>query len=296
LAAVLDAQTRGMTVIGLGGLTKAERLTAGGQWVVETLGTKLRVPIVHGNTLTVVTVLYRALELIQDFHLHGRPVFITGATSKIGHAVTLALASQNIPVVLYTASRERFEQIRREAGVYGSLLTHATTLRDGSSCGLWITGKAEPGGRALLQSLPRDAVVLNFAVPDPLSPRVLSKRPDVRHCDGGLLGYNRKQTTLGCTMRLHPGITYACHAGTIVHAYKGWTFHEVGAVDPHRLPQAWEAAQEVGFFLPPYTSFGLRQVWEPSSLRPQQRQSSLSQDLSLTLPEARAIQAGASFA
>jgi predicted amino acid dehydrogenase len=295
LAAVLDAQTRGITVIGLGALTKAEWLTAGGQWIVETLSVQLHVPIVHGNTLTAATVLHRALELIQHFHLHGRPVFITGATSKIGHAVTLALASKNVPVVLYTASRERFEQIRSEAGVYGSLLTHATALRDGSSCGLWITGKAESGGKDLLKSLPHGAVVLNFAVPDPLSPRVLRKRPDVRHCDGGLLGYNRKQTTLGFTMRLHPGVTYACHAGTIVHAYKGWTFHEVGVVDLHRLPQVWEAAQELGFFLPPYTSFGQRPVWESPSLRPQQQQSPLSQDLSHALLEAQAIQAEASF-
>jgi hypothetical protein len=57
-------------------------------------------------------------------------------------------------------------------------------------------------------------------------------------------------------MRLRPGVTYACHAGTIVHAYMGWTDHEVGPVDVRALPQMWRAAQEAGFFLPEYTSFG----------------------------------------
>jgi hypothetical protein len=52
-------------------------------------------------------------------------------------------------------------------------------------------------------------------------------------------------------MRLRPGITYACHSGTMVHAHKGWTHHEVGPVDIVKLTEVWEAATELGFFLPP---------------------------------------------
>lgn len=263
LTAVLDAQDQGISVVGLGALTKAEWLTAGGKWIVNTLGDRLRIPIVHGDTLTAAAVIYRALELIHQLAFQGRPVFITGATSKIGHAVALALTASGIPVYLYTANHDRFEAIRAEAGEHGHMLTHATSLREGNLCGLWITGKAVPSGKTLLQCLPHGAAVLNFAVPDPLSRRLLRRRPDVCHIDGGLLGYDPQQTTLAVTMRLRPGVTYACHAGTIVHACRGWTFHEVGSVDMQLLPRVWQAAQELGFFLPEYTSFGQRIMLKP---------------------------------
>lgn len=260
LKAVLDAQDRGISVIGLGALTKAEWLTAGGQWLVDTLGERLRVPIVHGDTLTAAAVIYRTLELIQRVELQGRPVFITGATSKIGRAVVLALAARGVQVVMDTRSRKRFNTIRAEAGEHGHLLAQAPSLCEGARCGLWITGKAVPGGKALLQHVPHGAVVLNFSVPDPLSSHLLRRRPDVHHVDGGLLGYSPERTTLWIPMRLRPGVTYACHAGTIVHAYRGWAWHEVGPVDMEFLPHVWEAAQELGFFLPAYTSFGHRKV------------------------------------
>src|SRR5262245_10243255 len=231
LTAVLEAQDRGIGVIGLGALTKAEGLTAGGKWIVDTLGERLHVPIVHGDTLTAAAVLHRALELRQQFALQDQPVFVTGATSKIGHAVVLALAARNIPVVMYTESSGRFEEIRAAARNHGYLLSQATSLQDGAQCGLCITGKAAPAAGTLLRHLPHQAVVLNCAVPDPLRPRILRRRPDVYHIDGGLLGYDQNRTTLSFTMRLRPGLTYACHAGTIVHATMGWTFHEVGPVD-----------------------------------------------------------------
>ena len=64
------------------------------------------------------------------------------------------------------------------------------------------------------------------------------------------MAYNPDITDLKFTMRLEPDITYACHAGTMVHSVKGWTNYEVGAVDLSLLDETFKAALELGFFLP----------------------------------------------
>ncbi len=259
LKAVVDAQDDGVAVIGLGALTKAEWLTEGGKWIVETLGPRLHVPVIHGDTLTAAAVYHRVIELRNRRNTYG-PVFITGATSKIGRAVTLALVNDSVPVVMYTRSQKRFHEIQKEAGNAGSFLTQALTFHEGTKCALWITGKAESGsGKQLVKALPRGATVLNFSVPDPLNPSLLRARPDVRHYDGGVMGYDERKTNLRFTMRLKPGMTYACHAGTIVHAAHEWSCHEVGHVDVAAMAIVWDAAMDLGFYLPELTSF-LRKV------------------------------------
>ena len=259
LTAVLSAQENGAQVIGLGALTKAEWLTAGGKWIVDTLGTKLKVPIVHGDTLTAAAVLYRVIDLLRGQSLpeYG-PVFLTGGTSKIGRAVALSLAKRGVTVFVYTQSRERFDELKAEAESLGcgQHLRYANAMALGKRCPLWITGKAEPGiGKKIIANLPQEATVVNFSVPDPLTPSLLSRRQDVFHVDGGLMGYHTQLCSQQFTMRLKPGLLYACHAGTIVHANKGWQHHEVGQVDLGEIEVIWLAAtQELGMFLPPLTS------------------------------------------
>jgi len=254
LQAVLAAEVRGAKVIGLGALTKAEWLTEGGAWITRAIP-NLKARIVHGDTLTAAVVIRQALQLIKRFSLNIWPVFITGATSKIGRAVTLLLLQQDIRVIMFTESDERFEEMKAEAGKNGRLLERAVSLEDGRSCLFWITGKAFPDGKTILRHLPQDGIVLNFSVPDPLSPRLLRHRQDVRHFDGGLIGYKRERLPIEFTMRLTHGLTYACHAGTMVHALKRWRWHEVGPVDLNRVDEVWKAAKNLGFFLPDYTSF-----------------------------------------
>lgn len=293
LEAVLDAQARGVGVIGLGALTKAEWLTEGGKWIVDTLGQKLTVPIVHGDTLTAAAVAQFALRIIYDplrkMEPYG-PVFLTGATSKIGRAVALKLAQNGISVYLYTESRERFQKIKDEAialGV-GERIFRAKDLSIGRRCPLWITGKAEPGvGKKIIAALPQDAVVVNFSVPDPLSPKLLQSRPDVSHLDGGLMAYQTNQSSQFFMMRLRPGMIYACHAGTLVHAYKGWTHHEVGEVELSAMDECWLAAVELGLSLPRPTSFLLPLPAAPRSLP--SRVVTPDAQLPLTLPSSQVV-------
>ncbi|MBN1663569.1 MAG: hypothetical protein JW943_08215 [Deltaproteobacteria bacterium] len=248
--AVLDAQNDGVDVVGLGALTKAEWLTEGGKVIVDQLGDQLRIPVVHGDTLTAATVIRQAKQLITNYGI-STPVFITGATSKIGRAVVLALVKEAIPVIMYTESKARFAAIQREVGDNSRFITMTSSLEDGSQCRLWITGKAIPSGKNLLPNIPKDNVVLNFSVPNPVTEKQIRLRSDVRFFEGGLLAYDPAKTNLRFTMRLNPGTTYACHAGTMVHAYKGWQHHEVGHVDMESLEAVWEAAEELGFYLPP---------------------------------------------
>lgn len=255
LEAVLDAQSRGATVIGLGALTKAEWLTAGGKRIVDDLGNRLGTPIVHGDTLTAATVVKQAERLIRLHHLEESPVFVTGATSKIGRAIVLSLVASGHKVLMLSESALRVEEIRREAGEAAAQIHHARSYAEGRQAKLWITGKAEPGaGNHIIRFAPEAAVVLNFSVPDPLTPEFLRSRPDIMHLDGGLMRYELTDVQISFTMRLKPGLTYACHAGTMVHGLEGWTHHEVGPVDMDAIWTVWQCAEKHGFSLPHWTS------------------------------------------
>lgn len=255
LDAVLDAQRTGATVLGFGALTKAEWLTAGGKYVVDKLGPSLKIPVVHGDTLTAAVVIKQAEALIERFELKGTQVFVTGATSKIGRAIVLSLAEKGYTILMFSESRARVEEIRAEAGDAANRIHHATRYSDGRDAKVWITGKAENGaGKKILNALPSGAVVLNFSVPDPLTPSLLKRRPDIRHFDGGLMRYSTEQIKIRFTMRLKPGVTYACHAGTMVHGLEGWTHHEVGPVDMTEIWHVWHCAVKHGFGLPAWTS------------------------------------------
>jgi len=249
LKAIVEAQAE-TDVIGLGALTKAEWLTQGGQWIVDELGDSLRVPVVHGDTLTAAAVCMHLESILLRKPGTDHPIFITGATSKIGRAVVLWLAKRGIHVQMFTESKERFEEIKSEAGSDGKRICRVKTLEEGLRCAVWVTGKASPGGTRLLRALPKGATVVNFSVPNPLDETAFIHRSDVSTVEGGLLAYNPARTSLAFTMRLTLGLTYACHAGTMVHAYKGWKHHEVGAVDQSMLTEVWLAAQELGFYLP----------------------------------------------
>jgi len=245
LDAVLELQET-TDVIGLGALAKAEWLTRGGKRIVEKLGDRLKVPIVHGDTLTAATVIKRVLQ----FNLS--PVFLTGATSKIGRAVALDLVSRGITVKMFTESEGRFSEIRDEVDESNRyFLVNSLFLSDGKDCPLWITGKAIPAGKKLLKYIPTGAVVVNFSVPNPVHERLFKRRPDIRFVEGGLLAFDPNRSTQSFNMRLWAGETYACHAGTMVHAYMGWTHHEVGPVDMTKIWSVWDAADNLGFFLSP---------------------------------------------
>ncbi|MFH1536105.1 MAG: hypothetical protein ABIC96_03495 [Patescibacteria group bacterium] len=255
IATEKEAEARGVHIaLGLGAATKDQSLTQGGEWVLkklEEMGVQLKyVSLLHGDTLTAAGVIKMALALIRKFHIK-TSVFVSGSTSKIGRPLVILLAKAGVNVKMLTGDQERFETIKAEAGEYGKFLTRAKSLKEGADCLFWITGKALPRNKKLLRHIPKGAVVMNFSVPNPLSEKVLKRRPDVYAVEGGLAHYNANMTSQTFLMRCKSGETYWCHVGTAVHAHNGWTHHEVGPVDLKQLPVVWKAARELGFSLLP---------------------------------------------
>jgi len=185
-----------------------------------------------------------------------KSVFITGATSKIGRALCLQFAKQEITVYMYSQVRARYQEIVDEAAPeHQHYLIYTDNLADGKNSDLWLTGKMIPSGKELIDAIPKYATIVNFAVPDPLSPKILATRPDLLHLDSGLLAYDHKVMCPRFTWLLPSGSIYACLAGCIVHSLLGIQAHEVGPVIIEEMDKYWKAALQFGFSIPPHSSF-----------------------------------------
>lgn len=254
--AMTNCQRRGSRVLGLAALNKAEWLNHGGVDLLRELGDELHTSKVsHGDTMTAAL----TLEWVNDLrrrNLWNRKIFMIGSTSKIGRACCLMLAKQGVTVVMFTQSRERFEEIQNEAIGCKENLVFCSDLKGGQDCDLWITGKFKPQGMELLNAIPQNTTVVNFAVPDPLffARKELRKRKDIVHMDAGTLAFDPSRCTVSFPWLLNPGRIYACMAGCIVHAAAGFPDHEIGAVNIDILQKYWSLAEGCGLRLPEPTS------------------------------------------
>jgi len=265
--AIIDAHDRGIKVVGLGNFNKAEWLNKGGADIVDRIGDRIKgTYITHGDTLCAAVIVHHCLQMRSLGHWK-RAVFLTGSTSKIGRAVALSLALHGVHVHMLTQCKPRFDEIAAEASgnpLQRACLHYAPDLKDGADCDLWLTGKMIPFGRELLDAIPKDSLVMNFSVPDPLGASgLLAKRPDLLHIDTSLLAYDRTMMHPRFTWLLPEGLIYACLGGAVVHSVLNIKEHEVGPVNIDDMDKLWTAAQSVGFFLPKPTSF-----YMPLSLPP----------------------------
>jgi len=254
--AILEAQSKGIKVVGLGNFNKAEWINHGGLDIVENLKNKLNgIYISHGDTLSAAVVYQYGLWLKEN-NYWSKAVFVTGATSKIGRALCLQLIKKNITVYMYTQCRPRFDEIAAEADpTLRHLLVFCNDLNMGKACDLWFTGKMIPRGKELITAVPKYATIVNFAVPDPLTPKLMAQRPDLLHLDSGLLKYDTNVMDPKFTWLLPQGNIYACLGGCIVHSVLGIEDHEVGPVKIQDMDKYWNAAQQIGFSIPPHSSF-----------------------------------------
>jgi hypothetical protein len=240
-SAIVSANDSGVKVIGLGALNKNEALNGGGKLFVDRLGKQLRVRVVHGNTLT-------AAAVLQKIPNDCSVVFVTGATSKLGRAISLYLAEyRGIKVVMYTKSSDRFYAIRDEASEKAKpLLVHATKLEAGANISDWIVGKfCSPKDQAMA---PAGTTFHQFVVPPLQESRkhegcVYTVLPAFRMPSPDTKDFKT------CEMTMPRGCVHACHAGAVVHLLEGWDHHEVGAIDHTRIDATWEAAVRHGFVL-----------------------------------------------
>jgi predicted amino acid dehydrogenase len=254
--AVLEAQSQGIKVVGLGNFNKAEWINHGGLDIVENLKDKLNGTYVsHGDTLSAAVVYQFGMWLKENNYWH-KSILVTGATSKIGRALCLQLIKKGIKVYMYTHCRPRFDEIAAEADPsLRHLLIYCDDLSMGIDCDLWFTGKMIPRGKELINAVPKNATIVNFAVPDPLSPQLMALRPDLLHLDSGLLKYDTEVMDPKFTWLLPQGSIYACLGGCIVHSVLNIEDHEVGPVKIEDMDKYWNAALELGFSIPPHSSF-----------------------------------------
>jgi len=254
--AVLEAQSKGVKVVGLGNFNKAEWINHGGLDIVKNLKGQLHSTYIsHGDTLSAAVVYQYALWLKENKYWN-KAAFVTGSTSKIGRALCLQLIKQNIKVYMYTQCRPRFDEIAAEAEPsLRHLLVFCDDLSMGKDCDLWFTGKMIPRGKELINAIPKHSTIVNFAVPDPLTPQLMNKRPDLLHVDSGLLQYDTQVMDPKFTWLLPKGNIYACLGGCIVHSVLGIEDHEVGPVVIEDMDKYWNAAMKMGFTIPPHSSF-----------------------------------------
>lgn len=241
------ADARGVKVLGLGALNKAEFVNKSGAALVQDVKPNCT-RVVHGNTLTAAVVVENILSVIAEgggrgyagvartaeewFAGGAKAVFLTGPTSKVGRASVLQLLKAGVNVVCLTSSLERFLSLRAEAERLGLLrkdgaedgtgacMFQSAEMSDGVWFDLWVVGKYDV---TVQDHVPMHATAVVFSVPCPLSlAGGESVRDDVRVVDGGLLRLDQGR----CSTRTFPILlandcVYACHAAAIVHHKMG---------------------------------------------------------------------------
>ncbi|KAL5548864.1 hypothetical protein UlMin_004095 [Ulmus minor] len=231
--AILRADKLGVKVISLAALNKNESLNGGGTLFVNK-HPNLRVRVVHGNTLTAAVILN---EIPNDV----KEVFLTGATSKLGRAITLYLCRRRVRVLMLTLSTERFQKIQQEAPAdCQSYLVQITKYEAAQNCKTWIVGKwITPRQQSWA---PPGTHFHQFVVPP-----ILPFRRDCTYGDLAAMKLPEDVEGLGhCEYTMERGVVHACHAGGVVHFLEGWTHHEVGAIDVDRIDLVWNAALKYG--------------------------------------------------
>ncbi|KAK6127014.1 hypothetical protein DH2020_039242 [Rehmannia glutinosa] len=210
-----------------------EALNGGGTLFVDK-HPNLKVRVVHGNTLTAAVILN---EIPKDI----REVFLTGATSKLGRAIALYLCRNKVRVLMLTLSNERFRKIQEEAPAdCQQYLVQVTKYQAAQNCKTWIVGKWIT--RREQKFAPSGTHFHQFVVPP-----IFQFRRDCTYGDLAAMKLPQDVQGLGCCeYTMDRGVVHACHAGGVVHALEGWTHHEVGAIDVHRIDLVWKAALKHG--------------------------------------------------
>mmetsp|Transcript_28759 Transcript_28759/g.72893 ORF Transcript_28759/g.72893 Transcript_28759/m.72893 type:complete len:697 (-) Transcript_28759:4-2094(-) len=234
--AIVKADKQGVKVFGLGALNKNEALNGGGALFVQN-NPHLKMRVVHGNTLT-------AAAVLRKIPADTKSVFILGATSKLGRAISLYLAVRGIKCTLLTMSKERFDKVVVDCPKqFQGNLVRTEKISDGASFDTWVVGRflsnkeqeVAPGGTTFHQ----------FVVP--MLPEV---RKDCFYSNMPAFKLPAEaQGFKSCEMTMGRSEVHACHAGALVHALEGWEHHEVGPIDPERIDLTWNASRKHGFEL-----------------------------------------------
>ena len=256
------------------------------------ISSSVGIRVVHGNTLTAAVVCYQLKILLAEHiqehvRIHGtsietKPmtVILLGATSKIGRAVALTMATtDDVRVICVGVQSKRLDSILKD--------TRDASLARGGECtvtsctdilrasemapnAVWLLGKGDRSS-PLVDIIPFRATVLSFAVPCPLANLdatglwmkstkstatggVQSKqgrdllRDDIRYIDAGVIELPKAlQEQRQFALMLPNRFAYSCHAAALIHHLEKWRHHEVGEVILENMGITLAAAFKHGF-------------------------------------------------
>ena len=229
------AETSNIKVVGLAALNKANFLNRGGQELVATAN-KYNLSLVSGNTMTAAATCRWVLLQIDNRPNLEKYIYINGGTSSVGKAVIFYLASLKYKITFHSSSNERAAEVLKQAQELGfeNYIFYSSNINEIMNFKFVLIGK-------YLQNInfKSDTIIGYFCVPPPNVPKAVS---------AAIMTYP-PSLNLSNQMMLEKGQTYACHVGTICHAYFDWKGHEVGVVDYKKIDLYWEAAQKMGFDL-----------------------------------------------
>ena len=242
-AAARHAQAKGIKVLCLGALNKAESINAGGVGVAKALGPDSNLSLIHGNHLTAAVVLETTIQCLGK----KAKVFLTGASSKVGWAVAQALRDRySYEVLCHSTDPGRRKFFQEQGFQAASKLSEGTLYSK-----YWIVGKYD---FAVATWIPQDAVAIVFCVP-----HSLESRHDVRIVEAGTLHLDQDSLDRPrrFTNKLKGIEIFACHAAAVVAAYRlkqprppEARIVETGPVDPKTMNDWLEDAKSLGFSIP----------------------------------------------
>ena len=242
-AAARYAERVGVKVLCLGALNKAESINGGGLGIVNELGPRRKISIIHGNHLTAAAVVETIYQVFGDRKVK---FFLTGASSKVGWAVAQALRDRHAYEVLCHSTDPGRRRFFREHG-----FASAASLAEGSAFSkYWIVGKYDT---SVARLIPQSATAVVFSVPHPLG-----VRSDVRVIEAGTLHMDLQKLDRprSFTNKLRAHEIFACHAASAVAAYRlkngSPRIDEVGPVDPHEMDSWLNDAKLLGFQIPSF--------------------------------------------
>jgi len=221
------AQTKGVSVIGLGELTAP--FTYGGRWLLDKISSKILVT--NGNTLTA-GIVAREVDIILEEFSDGALIGIVGATGSIGSAVTHLLAEKKRNLLLVARNEMKLVQLVERVRSH-TKVAYTTNLQMLTKVDIVLVLTSGSGSIIKPEYLKSRAIVYDITQPSNVSDDLLEVRPDVTLIKGGLV--TNPGIKLGTDLRLPNGTLFACLAETVLLAEKDFglsSFSLTGSVDP----------------------------------------------------------------
>lgn len=249
VAAARLAKKKGVTIVGLGGLTSS--LTGGGLELID----KVDINVTTGHAYTTYNVTKNILELskILGVDTGSVTVAIVGAAGSVGSTSAKILARagyNNILLVDLERKHHFFKDLMKEMKDLNPaiIITTSHQIRDIKTADFIITATNAPEALVTSEDLKPGAVVVDDAQPSDISPEVFV-RPDVLAVEAGVVHTPSIKSNFNMGLK-NKFDNFCCMAELLILASREWDKHYV--INRATLASVDEVAEwgkELGFEL-----------------------------------------------